>query len=222
MVAKLRATAALWASTTTAMAAAVAASWATSPEAKLGIVRLGSPAGTSPIMATPRDSASIRTPSNENATTATRAAGNFGITLSMTSIETTTPSASNAEATLRSPRSVTVSTSLSQVVPEAAMPSIPGSLPMIRDTPTPLRNPASTGCEIRSARNPSRATAMSSRKPAVRRPNTATVSGYLLEFTETTAPAPAATSAAVAESAPTTSCRVDARIANRTAGSSAQ
>lgn len=93
---------------------------------------------------------------------------------------------------------------------------------MISETPTPLKKPASTGWEMRSARKPSLATAMTSRKRAVSRPSTATAPTYCVVPAVATKPAPAATRAAVAESAPTTSCRLEAMTAKSTAGSSAQ
>ena len=134
----------------------------------------------------------------------------------------TTPSPSSAEVGLISLSPVMVSTSLSQVVPDAGIPSTSGSLPMISEMPTPLRNPVSTGWEIRSARKPSRATAMSSSSTATIRPRTATAPAYSGLPAAATDAAPAATSAAVAESAPTTSWREEAMSANATAGSSAQ
>ena len=134
----------------------------------------------------------------------------------------TVPNARAAVVQLAWSSSLRVWVSLSQVLPLAGTPSIPDRLPMISETPTPDRNPASTGWEIRSARNSSFATANSSRNTAVRIASTPTAEAYSAVPWAATSPAPAATRAAVAESAPTTSCREEPIRANISAGSSAQ
>ncbi len=141
---------------------------ASSPVWNVGTVKPGRPAGIVPTLSTPLAEASITTAITLNNVSETRAAGILGIFASSPSITMTVPNARAAVVQLAWSSSLRVWVSLSQVLPLAGTPSIPDRLPMISETPTPDRNPASTGWEIRSARNSSFATANSSRNTAVR------------------------------------------------------
>ncbi len=121
---------------------------------------------------------------------------------------------------LVSPMFWSVVQNFSSVVPLPSLtPSTPCSWPIATWMPTPVRNPMSTLRDRKLAMNPSlriRAARSTTATISAARPASATYSGE-----PATAPiptSPAASTTAVAESAPTTRWRDEPKIANRKSG----
>ena len=113
-----------------------------------------------------------------------------------------------------------MSQSLVRVFPVAVTPSMSGSWQAATWIPTPVRNPTRTVRERKFARNPSLASrASSSSAPASRAASPASRT-YLSDPATASPVSAAARMAAVAESAPTTRWRDEARTANTAIGSS--
>jgi hypothetical protein len=101
-------------------------------------------------------------------------------------------------------------------------PSMPASWPSATWTPTPVIKPTRTVREMKSARNPRRATlATSSNPPVISAARLAYASHWSVSGCRPATPSPAIPAnriAAVAESPPTTRCRDEPKSANAIAG----
>ena len=136
----------------------------------------GSPLGTTPSVETPWDWRSKTQLIAIIPTTATRPPGIMGIHFSKTTRMTMTDTETASVAPDVSGISFNVSQNLITVPPSLSnetlgegTPSMPANWPRATWIPTPVRKPTSTVREMKSARNPSRATrARMSRPPVIR------------------------------------------------------
>ncbi len=113
-----------------------------------------------------------------------------------------------------SPTLDSVVTNFSTVPPEPSdTPSMPLTWPIATWMPTPVRNPISTLRDRKSARKPSRMTRATTSTTPVMIATPDASATYSLEPAAARGARPAARIAAVAESAPTTRCREEPRIA---------
>ena len=102
----------------------------------------------------------------------------------------------------------------------SGMPSMPPTWPQATWMPTPVRNPMSTVRDRKSARKPSRTSRATIRNTPVISASSAGERDVLRAYRAAARPAsPAAITAAVAESAPTTRWRDDPKIAKASIGS---
>ena len=224
LAAKLREVAALWATIRTKQEKATPnTSTASLRVTPCGRPNGGGPAGTAPTTATPSAVASIAVEMAMHAKTAIRAPGIFGMNLLNPMINTSVNAAKPTVVMFASGMEVIiVHCCWNQLPVPLGTPSMAGICPLNTWMPTPVRNPTSTDVLRKSPMNPSlRSRARSSIPPttsAVRLHQATHSSEYGVSPATPRPASPAARTAAVAESAPTTSSLEEPRRANMRVG----
>ncbi len=209
--AKLREVAALWAMISTKQDSAVGSTLGTSDqEMPDGRPIGGKPPATVPTIATPCEPASVRADTAVSRTTATMAPGTTGMKRLKARMITIVASPNAVVVRLAEDSEVIQCHCCSNQLPlPFEIPSTPGICPDSTWMPTPVRNPISTDALRKSPMKPSRnsrATNSSPPQTSAVRPVMASQRGEPgVSPARPRPPSPAASTAAVAESAPTTS-----------------
>ena len=209
--------AALWARISTKIDTAVPSRAGTSLQDTSGRPNWGRPPGTGPSVATPWLARSQYQLMAMAPITASSAPGILGVMRLVPRMTTRTPAETAKVVRLVWSRLPRVDSSLPMVLSNrwpptvtpdpSGMPSMPPTWPQATWMPTPVRKPMSTVRDRKSARNPMPMSRASSRKPAAIRARSPARATYW-DVPDTASPAsPAAITAAVAESAPTTRWR---------------
>ena len=208
--------------------AAVPSNDGTSDHATSGNPMDGRPPDTGPMVLTPSSARSSHHEKKIAPITAISAPGTLVVTNRAPRITTMTAPETATVVQLTSPRLPRVETNLPTVLSKSTPPIVtpepsgtPNSAPICPAAtwmPTPVRKPTSTERDRKSARKPSRATRARKRKAAAISASNPARATYWSEPVTASPASPAAMTAAVAESAPTTRWRDEPKTAKTRTG----